>query len=217
MNSHGAFEFPPLHSFAPFYTLQPNIQTAQTQIEHWGQLVLSYCAVHRRFTIDAYGEFEQVGPLFRNEALDRAASPELIRLILAHLVSKGRAVYDPPLPRGVKAPTIEKTPSDSRTNARSASSGIVYAPSDATAYRATIYWKLPEEWADALASWVSDTGQNGSIFTLFELVHGDFGKKYGELPLSLLRLAIEVLTKRGRAQLVKGTGDGEWADGVKIV
>lgn len=217
MTAHGAFAFPPLHGFAPFYTLQPNPQTAQTQIEQWGQLVLSFCAAHRRFIIDAFGEYEQAGPLFRNTDLDRAASPELIRLILAYLVSHGRAVYDPPLPRGVKPPNLENTPADSRTSARSAVSGRVYAPSDSYAHRAIIYWKRPEEWASALVEWVSATGQNGSILTLYEIAHGDFGRQHGELPPALLLLAIDVLAKRGRAQLVKGTGEGEWADGVKIV
>lgn len=216
-HSHGAFEFPQLHAFAPFYTLQPNLQTAQAQVQQWGQLVLTYCAAHRLFVINAYGEFEQRGPLFRNAALDRTAPPELIRLVLAYLVQQGRAVYDPPLPKGVKPPRIEDAPSDSRTCARNAASGIMYAPSNVTAYRAIIYWKRPEEWANTLASWVTDTGQNGTILTLYEIVHGDFGNRYGELPPMLLRLAIDILSSQGRAQIVKGDGDGEWTDGVKIV
>jgi ESCRT-II complex subunit VPS25 len=38
---------------------------------------------------------------------------------------------------------------------------------------AWIWWRRPEEWADAIADWVEGTGQRGVVLTVYELVSGD--------------------------------------------
>ena len=49
----------------------------------------------------------------------------------------------------------------------------------ATATRALIYWRTPVQWANAIYSWVTETGQNKSIMTLFELTQGDLVQGQG--------------------------------------
>lgn len=36
-----------------------------------------------------------------------------------------------------------------------------------------IYWHGPEEWAVLIYKWVIDTGKNGSVCTLYEIIHGE--------------------------------------------
>ncbi|KAJ9108064.1 hypothetical protein QFC20_003633 [Naganishia adeliensis] len=78
-----------------------------------------------------------------------------------------------------------------------------------------IYWKKPEEWASIIYTWVSDHGLTGSIMTFYELTEGDMAHttEFYQLPPSLLRRALDVLVKRGKAQVFKGE---DVAEGVKF-
>lgn len=93
-----------------------------------------------------------------------------------------------------------------------------------------VYWHSPAEWADILYSWLSATGQNKNIFTVYELAHGDFAtsQRVDALPLPILREAIHVLAQRGHAQSFSASdtrrfgsfasGDTDpWEAGVKFV
>lgn len=142
----------------------------------------------------------------------------------------GRAVYDPPLPRGAKPPLLERIAAGPRTNAQSAAAAAAaptYGKGGATANedasRILVYWRTPDEWGEELYTWVRDTGQNKGILTVYELAHGDFAQRLGirEFPLQLLRYAIDTLTRKGRAQLFRGTEGGleradPWSGGVKF-
>jgi hypothetical protein len=43
-----------------------------------------------------------------------------------------------------------------------------------------VWYKKPREWADLLEKWVNDNGFNGSVLTLYELIHGDLTIGQGE-------------------------------------
>lgn len=79
---------------------------------------------------------------------------------------------------------------------------------------AWIWWRRPEEWAMAIASWVEETGQKGSVLTLYEIVEGDTSQnqEFHGMDVEVLRKGLAVLTKQGRAQ-VFGTDDQQ---GVKF-
>ena len=36
-----------------------------------------------------------------------------------------------------------------------------------------LYWRKPEEWAGLVEAYVEETGQKGSVLTVYELVEGD--------------------------------------------
>jgi ESCRT-II complex subunit VPS25 len=36
-----------------------------------------------------------------------------------------------------------------------------------------IYWHTPDEWAILIYKWVFDTGKNGSVCTLYEIINGE--------------------------------------------
>ena len=66
-----------------------------------------------------------------------------------------------------------------------------------------VYWKTPGEWADALYSWVDETGQKGAVLTVYELREGDAmkSKDWRDMDETLLRKVLNVLIKRGKAQV----------------
>nr|XP_019008303.1 uncharacterized protein I206_06859 [Kwoniella pini CBS 10737]OCF47084.1 hypothetical protein I206_06859 [Kwoniella pini CBS 10737] len=66
--------------------------------------------------------------------------------------------------------------------------------------RYLIYWKKPDEWADLIYNWIIDNGLNS---------------KFYELPIPILRKALENLVKRGKAQLLEGKG--EIGEGVRFL
>jgi len=84
----------------------------------------------------------------------------------------------------------------------------VYEPAKQTRV-ALLYWRLPEEWAEVLYEWVTNTGQLNTILTFYEISDPPVPSALSGIPESLLRSAIAVLTKSGRAQLISiSDGDG---------
>lgn len=88
-----------------------------------------------------------------------------------------------------------------------------------------LYWRLPEEWAEALHAWVrcavctdlpcaynlvkaTSTGQLNTILTFYDITDPPIESELSGIPVPLLRKAINILTKSGRAQLI-GVADGE--------
>lgn len=168
--SSASFAFPPLHNFAPFFTLQRNEQTLASQLATWTRLVLDYCQANRIFVLDVEGAWERTtgaGGLFSNEKLQRSLNAEGQRIVLSALVEQKAAVWDPPIVRAPSRvlPTGKSTPITS---------------SKQLGNRALIFWRKPEEWGEQIYSWISATGQNGSILTFFELTEGDLVQDQGE-------------------------------------
>jgi len=78
-----------------------------------------------------------------------------------------------------------------------------------------VYWRNPVEWADLIAGWVESTGQKGVVLTLYEIGEGDgaSGQEFHGMDNELLQKSLQVLVKKGRAQIF---GSGEDQLGVKI-
>lgn len=73
---------------------------------------------------------------------------------------------------------------------------------------AWIWWRKPEEWATIISAWVEETGQKGTVLTLYEIVQGETTEKqdfYG-LDMEVLRKSLNTLVKKGKAQIF-GTDD----------
>lgn len=85
-----------------------------------------------------------------------------------------------------------------------------------------IYWRTPEEWAALVEAYVDETAQKGSVLTVYELAEGEGTRGTGELlhflngainmltgfglelhgiDTEILRKALNVLVKRGKAQI----------------
>ncbi|KIJ20994.1 hypothetical protein PAXINDRAFT_174335 [Paxillus involutus ATCC 200175] len=83
----------------------------------------------------------------------------------------------------------------------------VYEPAKQTR-SVLLFWRLPEEWADVLHSWATASGQLNTILTFYEIIDPPVPSPLSGLPIPLLRRAITVLTRSGRAQII-GVADGE--------
>lgn len=85
------FEWPWEYNFAPFFTLQPNLDTRQKQIDAWTSLVLAYHRHHKKYTLDVTEI--QSSPLFSNTSIDRKLSVDVIYMLLDELHKKGHVEW----------------------------------------------------------------------------------------------------------------------------
>ncbi|KAL2162030.1 hypothetical protein VTH06DRAFT_7815 [Thermothelomyces fergusii] len=211
-----SFTFPPEYSFPPFFTRQTNLTTRHAQLTKWASLVLAYCRHHRIFKLSLSGDpttttttttstssssapettaadgrgtaaaaaaagagaaGPDTGELFHNRRINRRLSLADIREVIDFLRRDGRAEY-------VTA---------------GAGAGAAEGGGDV----AWIYWRTPEEWASLVDGWVDATGQRGSVLTVYELVEGEGtrGSEFHGLDQELLLKALNVLVKRGKAQI----------------
>jgi len=90
MNSDN-FQFPPIYSLPPFFTLQPIVDTKKKQIELWCNLVLDYIR-HYKLS-ELFIQESQLSPLFYNKEKNRRLDMETIKIIFDALVTKGNAEW----------------------------------------------------------------------------------------------------------------------------
>jgi ESCRT-II complex subunit VPS25 len=77
-----------------------------------------------------------------------------------------------------------------------------------------VYWRTLAEWADLIYGWVDETGQKGSVLTVYELREGEAvaSREWVGMEEEMLKKVLGVLVKKGRAQ-VFGQDEGS---GVKF-
>ena len=83
--------------------------------------------------------------------------------------------------------------------------------------RCLILWRKPEEWADVLYRHVDSSGAQGSVLTVFELTSGERSgaQELKDLDPALVKRAVDVLHRRGKAQMMRD-GSGQEL-GIKFV
>jgi ESCRT-II complex subunit VPS25 len=174
------FAFPDHYTFPPFFTLQPNPLTRSSQLQSWASLILTYSRHHRLFTLSVVETFNT--PLFHNTALNKRLSIPDIREVLQWMSGKEG---------GERVEWIGKQGKDGGG-------------------KCWIYWRRPEEWADLIEGWVDGTGQKGVVLTLYEIGEGDAtaGQEFHGIDQELLQKSLQVLVKKGRAQIF-GAGDDQ--------
>ena len=167
------FSIPSYASFPPFYTLQPNLTTRARQLELWATLITSYCAHHRLFRLSLSSPPPD---LFANSTIARSLKTADIRAVIDYMSQPANG------------PTAEWIPATTR------------GETSTTCY---VYWKTPAEWADLIYAFVEDTGQKGAVLTIYELREGEasLGKEWKDIDEALLRKVLNVLVKRGKAQV----------------
>lgn len=113
--------------------------------------------------------------LFHNKRLDRRLSVADIKEVIDFMKKEGTAEY----PSG---------------NTNSAAGGDVVF----------LYWKRPEEWAEVVEKYVAETGQKGSVLTVYELTEGEGTRNTGKSPVLTLFVMVEGLEQK-LAQLILST------------
>lgn len=71
---------------------------------------------------------------------------------------------------------------------------------------AWIWWRKPDEWAALLEHWVHETGQKGTVLTLYELIEGEATEKqeFHGMDSEVLQKSLSTLVKKGKAQVFGG-------------
>lgn len=93
------FLLPSIHSAPPFFTQQPNAATQAIVAEQWSKLILSYARFRNLFTLRVEeaempgGDWDEV---LRNERINRRLLPSHLSHLIADMVSKNLASYEPP-------------------------------------------------------------------------------------------------------------------------
>ncbi|XP_034809596.1 vacuolar protein-sorting-associated protein 25-like [Pan paniscus] len=67
-----------------------------------------------------------------------------------------------------------------------------------------IMWRRPEEWGKLIYQWVSRSGQNNSIFTLYELTNGEDteDEEFHGLDEATLLRALQALQQEHKAEII---------------
>ncbi|MCJ1401139.1 hypothetical protein MMC11_004351 [Xylographa trunciseda] len=177
-SSSTTFNFPPSHSFPPFWTIQPTLSTRAAQYRKWAALILAYCQHQRLYSLTLTDALQT--PLFHNSTLHK-------RLTLG----EARQVID----------WMCSTDGDGRAE-------WIVAGDGRGKERAWIWWRSVEEWGESIREWVEATGQKNTVLTLYELVEGEstVDQDFHGLDPEVLQRALAGLVKRGKAQ-VFGSAD----------
>lgn len=185
-----SFEFPKIYNFPPFFTQQPNEQTWAAQRAQWISLIVSYCEHHRVWILNNKGSALAKGD---TEMLDGEDVTEDSNETLTELFSN--AAID----RKLEIRTVNSIFQEMVAQGDAA---WVNKKDETQIY---VYWHRPEDWASKILEWVEATGQNGSVLTLYEISHGDISlrQEFHGIHPKVLEAALQALTKRGRAQLMK--------------
>lgn len=77
-----------MYGFPPFFTKQPNVDTEAKRVQLWRDLILSYCAYHKIFSL-RLNESTIASNLFQNQSISRGLGKADILDIFRKLVSAG--------------------------------------------------------------------------------------------------------------------------------
>lgn len=179
-------EYPKLHQFPPFFTKQSNATVLENQLNAWADLILLYCRQHRIFRLLPHGAV-----LGKPPPSDPLFSNEEIGRSCSDDFRKEMLLY-----------MIHKQQKAEYVDSRNANSGIL------------IYWRSLSEWASILRNYLDQSGQLGSVLTVYELIELDETiDDLRGMDQALFLKVIDVLAKQGKAQVMGGDG----VEGVKIV
>ncbi|KAL1956006.1 hypothetical protein VTO42DRAFT_7906 [Malbranchea cinnamomea] len=84
-SSPSTFIFPAVYNFPPFFTLQPNTTTRQSQFQKWSLLIQSYCKHHKLYRLSLIDTIDS--PLFYNARLRKRLSLADARTIVDWMAS----------------------------------------------------------------------------------------------------------------------------------
>ncbi|KAI1805336.1 ESCRT-II complex, vps25 subunit [Daldinia bambusicola] len=183
-SSQPPFDFPREYHFPPFFTRQTNLTTHHSQLEKWSSLILSYARHHRLFRLSLSYEGTPCEDLFRNRGINRSLKLADAREVLEFMRKEGRAEL---------VGAGKDGENGNGGGGGTGGGGDVY----------WVYWRTPEEWAGLVEAWVDETAQKGAVLTLYELTDGEGtrGTEFYGLDPDLLQKALQVLVKRGKAQI----------------
>lgn len=200
------YQFPPIYNFPPFFTKQPNLNTYQTQLEQWKNIIIGYCKSQKIWAISIKGvplnsedddEEEDDDYMFNDDEQQLGAIEEL-----NDNKTNGKSIFkndqiERVVPNEFIIEILEyliKSNVGEWIDPKNKNHGIL------------IYWHTVEEWSQILYDWIDNTGQQSTIMTIYEIRKGDLAihqEFYGMQHLMMVRV-LEQLVKLGKASIMKG-------------
>ncbi|EJS43077.1 vps25p [Saccharomyces arboricola H-6] len=186
---------PPVYSFPPLYTRQPNSLTRRQQINTWIDIITQYCKSKSIWYMAADGTLinddasdngttdnedskkDHIN-LFNNEDIQRSVSQVFIDEIWLQMVKEGKCL------------PIDQ--SGRKSN-------------NAATTRYFILWKNLDNWASLMLQWFEESGKLNQVITLYELSEGDetLTWEFHGMPENLLYYCLKPLCDRNRATMLK--------------
>ncbi|EJU03621.1 ESCRT-II complex vps25 subunit [Dacryopinax primogenitus] len=175
------FLLPSIHSWPAFFTYQPNPRTFSTQREHWTTLILTYARFARIWELKVGDVDDAASGGVWGEVLHnpRLKPPRTIGRKMLQILLEQLIEEERALPDPPKQ-----------------SSSVI------------LCWRTIPEWAGILHDWAVTTGQTNTILTLFEISNPQVPSDLSGMPEPLLRRAIALLQKTGKAQVIEGADGG---------
>ena len=174
-------EWPWQYNFPPFFTLQPNEDTKNKQIDAWCDLILKYGREKRIFQLDLVEALNT--ELFNNKQIDRKCSVELINEVFEQLIKNNRAEWI--LPNNLSSKNLKNIP-------------------QSTNRKCFIYWHTLDEWAKLIYDYVNRNGLQNTVCTFYELTESSDCKKeeFFNLDQLVLKKALNILNGQKKAEII---------------
>lgn len=200
-----SFRYPKIYNFPPFFTKQPNEQTWRAQLSSWIQLILDYSKENKIWIMNNRGKVLSKGTIEDYEADEDAGDAGEDD----EAIEESSLFVNKQIDRSLGVELINEIFSEMVKN----NDASYLHKGDSTTI--VVNWYRPEDWASMILEWCEETGQLGSVLTMYEISNGDIsiGAEFHGIHPVVLEKALNVLVKRGRAGLIK---DGGKIQGVKI-
>ncbi|KEZ40356.1 ESCRT-II complex subunit [Scedosporium apiospermum] len=188
------FTFPREYHFPPFFTRQTNLTTHHAQLTKWSSLILSFCQHYRihRLSLSQFTTTATSSTATSSSLTSSSSAAPLETLF-----------HNPTINRRLSTADIKDVIDFMRKQGRVESYAPTGANGDGGKDVVWVYWRTPEEWAEIVERWVDETAQRGVVLTVYEITEGETcrGTEFYGLDQELMMKALQVLVKRGRAQI----------------
>ncbi|CAR29819.1 ZYRO0G17732p [Zygosaccharomyces rouxii] len=169
---------PPIYSFPPLYTRQPNSIIRRQQISSWMDLILQYAKSHNAWCMSAEGSIVTEGSesvqesIFVNNEIERSVPQVFINEIWSTMCQEGKAI------------------------------GTDKGKKESPTYY--ILWRTVDSWASLILQWFESAGKLQQVVTIYELSQGDesIGWEFHGMPEPLTADCLKPLCHRHRATIV---------------
>lgn len=203
INKSKKFEFPKIYNFPPFFTEQPNLNTFQSQLEQWKDIIINYCKFNKISALSISGkpltsdneiieEFnindddeeeegeEEDGDRFNKNDFSIFKNDSINRNANNEFIIK---IYE----------YLIKLKLGEWIDLNNKNYGIL------------IYWYPIEEWSRILYDWIDNTGQQNKILTIYEIRKGNLSinQEFYNLNYHLIIKILNNLVKQGKATIMK--------------
>lgn len=193
------FEFPKIHSFPPLFTAQPNATILQNQLNSWCDIILSYCQHYKITSLNING-------LILYSQIDNLEIDSLPSLFENKQIN--RSVNDE-FKQTIFKHLIHKLNKAEYVDNKKPELGIL------------IYWNSLIEWSQKIYDFVENSGQLGTILTIYELTKLEDSGLPNDLRNFdynlLVKVLQKVLVRQGKAQIIMNDDGSNQIGGVKIV